>query len=63
MQARIQGRSRRVVVTRYVAMPLDQARRCARDMRDRIRSGGNPADDIQREKRAPTIREFIGEYL
>ncbi len=40
-QARSQGCSHRVVATRYVAMPLDQARRRARDMRDRIRSGEN----------------------
>ena len=63
VQARIEGRSRRVVVVRYGAMRLDQARRRARDMLDRIRAGGNPADDIQREKQAPTFGEFTGEYL
>ena len=63
VQARIEGRSRRVVVARYGAMRLAQARRRARDMLDRIRAGGNPADDIRREKQAPTFREFTGEYL
>ena len=63
VQARIEGRSRRVVVARYGAMRLAQARRRARDMLDRIRAGANPADDIQREKHAPTFREFTGEYL
>ena len=63
VQARIEGRSRRVVVARYGAMRLDQARRRARHMLDRIRAGGNPVDDIQREKQAPTFREFTGEYL
>ena len=29
----------------------------------RIRAGGNPADDIQREKKAPTLRAFADEYL
>ena len=63
VQARIDGRSRRIVVARYGAMRLAQTRRHARDMLDRIRAGGNPADDIQREKKAPTFREFTGEYL
>ena len=63
VQGRIEGRSRRVVVARYGAMRLAQARRRARDMLDRIRAGGNPADDIRREKQAPTFREFTGEYL
>ncbi|MCY4230486.1 MAG: tyrosine-type recombinase/integrase, partial [Alphaproteobacteria bacterium] len=29
----------------------------------RIRAGGNPADDIQREKKTPTLRAFADEYL
>ena len=63
VQARIEGRSRRVVIARYGAMRLAQARRRARDMLDRIRAGENPADDIRREKQTPTFREFTGEYL
>ena len=63
VQARIEGRSRRVVIARYEAMRLTQARRRARDMLDRIRAGENPANDIQREKQTPTFREFTKEYL
>ncbi len=63
VQARIEGRSRRIVIARYGEMQLAQARRRARDMLDRIRAGGNPADDIQREKETPTLREFADEYL
>ena len=63
VQARIDGRSRRVVIARYGAMRLAQARRRARDMLNRIRAGDNPADDIRREKQTPTFREFTGEYL
>ena len=63
VQARIDGRSRRVVIARYGAMRLAKARRRARDMLDRIRAGENPADDIRREKATPTFREFAGEYL
>ena len=63
VQARIEGRSRRIVVARFGEMELAEARRRARDLLDRIRAGGNPADDIQREKKAPTFRQFADEYL
>ena len=63
VQARIDGRSRRIVIARYGEMRLAHARRRARDMLDRIRAGGNPADDIQQEKQTPIFREFAGEYL
>ena len=61
VQARIEGRSRRIVIARHGEMELAQARRRARDMLTRIRAGGNPADDIQREKQ--TFRAFAEEYL
>ena len=63
VQARIDGRSRRVVIARYGAMRLAKARRRARDMLDRIRAGENPAEDIRREKATPIFRQFAGEYL
>ncbi len=63
MQARIEGRSRRIVIARHGEMDLAQARRRARDMLARIRAGGNPADDIRKEKEAPTFRQFTEEYL
>ena len=63
VQARIEGRSRRIVIARHGEIELAQARRRARDMLARIRAGGNPADDIQREKQTPTLREFADEYL
>ena len=63
VQARIEGRSRRIVIARHGEMTLAEARRRARDMLARIRAGGNPADDIQREKNTPTLREFADEYL
>ena len=63
VQARIEGRSRRVLIARYGATRPAEARRRARDMLDRIRAGGNPADDIRREKQTPTFREFTVEYL
>ena len=63
VQARIEGRSRRIVIARHGEMELAQARRRARDMLGRIRAGGNPADDIRREKQTPTLREFTEEYV
>ena len=63
VQARIEGRSRRMVIARYGEMLLTQARRRARDLLERIRAGANPAADILREKRTPTVREFADEYL
>ena len=59
VQARIEGRSRRLRIARHGEMELAEAR----DMLVRIRAGGNPADDIRREKRSPTVREFAEEYL
>ena len=63
VQARIEGRSRRIVIARHGEMDLAQARRRARDMLARIRAGGNPADDIRKEKETPTLRAFAEEYL
>ena len=63
VQARIEGRSRRIVIARHGEIELAEARRRARDMLARIRAGDNPADDIQREKGTPTLREFADEYL
>ena len=61
--ARIEGRSRRIVIARHGEMELAEARRRARGMLGRIRAGGNPADEIRREKETPTLREFADEYL
>ena len=63
VQARIEGRSRRIVIARHGEIDLAEARRRARAMLVRIRAGDNPADDIQREKGTPTLRAFADEYL
>ena len=60
VQARIEGRSRRIVIARHGEMELAEARRRARDMLARIRAGGNPADDIQRAKEAPKLQRVRG---
>ena len=61
VQARIEGRSRRIVIARHGEMELAEARRPARHMLARIRAGQNPADDIRREKETPAFREFAAE--
>ena len=63
VQARIEGRSRRIVIARHGEIDLAQARRRARDMLAHVRAGQNPAEDIRREKEAPAFREFAAEYL
>ena len=63
VQARIEGRSRRIVIARHGEMEFAEARRRARDVLARIRAGDNPAEDIRREKETPTFREFADEYL
>ena len=63
VQARIEGRTRRIVIARHGEMELAEARRRARDMLARIRAGENPADDIRREKETPNLRQFADEYL
>ena len=63
VQTRIEGKSRRVVITRHGEMDLAQARRHARDILARIRAGDNPADDIRKEKTAPTVAMLADEYL
>ena len=63
VQTRIEGKSRRVVIARYGEMDLAQARRHARDILARIRAGDNPADDIRKEKTAPTVAMLADEYL
>ena len=63
VQTRIEGRTRRIVIARHGEMRLAQARRRAREMLARIRAGENLADDIRREKEAPSFKAFAEEYL
>ena len=63
VQARIEGRSRRIVIARHGEIDLAEARRLAPGMLARIRAGDNPADDIRKERESPTLREFADEYL
>ena len=57
VQARIEGRSRRIVIAWHGEMEFSEAGRRARDMLGRIRAGENPADEIGREKETPDLAE------
>ncbi len=63
VQARIDGRTRRIVIARHGEMEHGEARRRARDLIARIRAGENPADDIRKEKETPTFKAFAAMYL
>ena len=63
VQTRLEGKTRRIVIARYGEMDLAQARRRARDILASVRAGDNPADDIRKEKAAPTVAMLAEEYL
>ena len=63
LQARIDGRSRRMAIARHGEIDLAGARRRAREILERIRAGGNPADDARRARTAPTVKDLAAEYL
>ena len=63
VQARIEGRSRRMVIARHGEMDIDEAPRRARAVLARIQAGENPAEDARRAKQQPTLKAFTEEYL
>ena len=63
VQTRIEGKTRRIVIARHGEMKLAEARRRARDLLASVRAGNNPADDIRKEKTAPTVAMLADEYL
>ena len=63
VQARIDGRSRRMGIARHGEMTLAEARRRARAMLARVRAGENPAEEAREARTAPTLGDFAGEYL
>ena len=63
VQTRIEGKTRRIVIARHGEMDPAQARRRARDILASVRAGDNPAEDIRKEKTAPTVAMLADEYL
>ena len=63
VQARIEGRTRRIVIARHGDMAHGEARRRARDLLARIQAGENPAEDIRKEKETLTFKAFAAMYL
>ncbi len=63
VQTRIEGKTRRLRIARYGELELAEARRRAREILASVRAGDNPADDIRKEKTAPTVKDLAEEYL
>ena len=63
VQARIEGRTRRLVIARHGEMDLAEAKRRARGMLGRICAGENPAEERRSARHTPLFRAFAEEYL
>ncbi|MDE0049419.1 MAG: tyrosine-type recombinase/integrase [Rhodospirillales bacterium] len=63
VQARIDGRTRRLGLARHGEIALAEARRRAREMLARIRAGDDPAEEARKARAAPTVKDFADEYL
>ena len=63
VQARIAGKSRRMVVARHGEIDIDEARRRARAILARVQAGEDPAGEARRAKDMPTVKAFADEYL
>ena len=63
MQARIEGRTRRMVIGQHGEMKLPEARRRAGAILARIKAGENPAEEARQAARSPLFKAFAEEYL
>ena len=63
VQARIEGRTRRMTIGKHGEMDFRSARRRAREFLARIRAGENPAEDARQAAGMPTFKAFAEEYL
>ena len=62
-QYRVGGRQRRVRLGRHGAVTVDQARRHAQEVIGDVARGGNPADDVARDRRAVTMSALCDRFL
>jgi len=57
------GRSRRLSIGRYGTLTIDQARTQARIKLGSVAAGGDPAEERQQRRKAPTVSEICDWYL
>ena len=62
-QYRVGGRQRRVGLGRHGAVTVEQARKRAREIIGEVAGGGNPAEDIARDRRALTMTALCDRFL
>jgi integrase len=58
-----QGRSRKVKVGEHGRLTPDEARREARLILAEVERGGDPAEELQKERQADSVRELVAAYL
>ncbi|MCB2226190.1 MAG: site-specific integrase [Desulfarculaceae bacterium] len=58
-----QGRSRRITLGKYGRMTLDQARKIAREKLSAVDRGGDPAEERNAARGAPTVAELVSRYM
>ncbi|MCC7166685.1 MAG: tyrosine-type recombinase/integrase [Rhodospirillales bacterium] len=63
IQYRKDGRTRRVSFGRYATLTPEEARRKARELLVSIAGGENPAEDIKRQRFAPTVNGLCERFL
>ena len=63
VQARIEGRTRRMAVGQHGEIELAEARRRGHAILARIKAGKNPAEEARRAARTPSFKAFAEEYL
>ena len=55
--------NKRFVIGRHGRMPVDQARRKAREVLGEVAGGGDPADDRARARAMPTLEQAFEDYM
>jgi len=63
VQYRADGRQRRMKIGRYDPLTADEGRIEARKLLGEVAKGGNPAEEVASERRAPTVAEVADRFV